>query len=130
MTDAPRFHFTKIRVADLDKEFAFYSAAFNRIEKYRVTTGEGVEALDEIIMTTPDGDEPSLVLLHYPNQPVPTPGSVVIGFSVADVDATTEAAARAGGTVVTAPHDMPEHGIRVAFVQDPEGHLVELFGRL
>jgi hypothetical protein len=32
---------------------------------------------------------------------------------------------RAGTTI----RDLPEHGLKVGFVADPEGHLIELFSR-
>ncbi|MDG2027761.1 MAG: hypothetical protein P8J50_11670 [Acidimicrobiales bacterium] len=31
-----------------------------------------------------------------------------------------------GGTIVDPAHDLPEHGVRVGFSADPEGHLLEL----
>lgn len=130
MGDAARFHFTKILVNDPDALLGFYSAVFGMKEKYRVAQGEGEGELREIIVTNAAGGDPTLVLLHYVNRPVPTPGETVIGYTVADLDATVRAAETAGGTVETPPKEMPEHGIVVAFVLDPEGHRLELFQRL
>jgi lactoylglutathione lyase len=130
MGDAARFHFTKILVNDPDALLSFYSAAFGMKEKYRVAQGEGGGALSEIIMTNAAGGDPTLVLLHYVNRPVPVPGETVIGYTVADLEATLHAVEAAGGTVEEPPKEMPEHGITVAFVLDPEGHRLELFQRL
>jgi lactoylglutathione lyase len=130
MAGSTRFRFTKIRVADVDEEFAFYSAVFGRVEKLRYTNPDGEIPVDEIIMTSPEGDEQSLVLLHHLGEPVPPPGSSVIGFLVDDVDATVERAVAAGGTLTTAPYDIPDMKIRVAFVEDPEGHTLELYANL
>jgi lactoylglutathione lyase len=130
MAGSTRFQFSKIRVADVDKEFAFYSAALGRVEKFRYTSPEGEIPVDEIIMTSVDGAEQSLVLLHYIGQPVPAPGSCVLGFLVDDVDAAVAATAAAGGRVTKEPFDMPDMKIRVAFVEDPEGHTVELYANL
>jgi lactoylglutathione lyase len=126
MTNDARFHFTKILVTDPDAQFAFYSSVLGMAEKYRVRHGEGDDALDEIIMTSAAGGDPTLVLLHYLNRPKPAPGEAVLGFSVPDLDATVRLAEAAGGTVAQPPRAMPEFGIRVAFVLDPEGHRLEL----
>ncbi|WP_217231542.1 VOC family protein [Streptomyces anulatus] len=121
-----RFHFTKILVSDPDAQFAFYSSVLGMAEKYRVRHGEGHDALDEIIMTSAGDGDPTLVLLHYVNRGKPTPGEAVLGFSVPDVDASTRQAEAEGGTVAQEPTDMPEFGIRVGFVLDPEGHRIEI----
>lgn len=121
------FTFTKLLVSDLEAQFAFYSAVFGRAEKYRVHTGEGEEELDEIITTSVDGSGPSLVLLHYLNKPAPRPGSTYVGFRTDDVESIVRAVEAAGGTVTRPPKEMPEFGIKVAFVADPEGHELEVF---
>jgi lactoylglutathione lyase len=129
MGDAARFHFTKILVDDPDALLAFYSAVLGMKEKYRVAQGEGDDELREIIMSNASGGDPTLVLLHYVNRPTPVPGEAVIGCTVSDLEATVRAAEAAGGTVAEPPKEMPEHGIAVAFVLDPEGHRLELFQR-
>jgi predicted enzyme related to lactoylglutathione lyase len=35
----------------------------------------------------------------------------------------------AGGTIVLAPVDLPDHGVKIAYVADPENHLLELLQR-
>ncbi|WP_187366168.1 VOC family protein [Trebonia kvetii] len=130
MAGTTRFQFTKIRVADVEKEYAFYSAALGRVERSRYAVEEGEGALEEILMTSTDGTEQTLVLLHYRHQPVPPTGSVVLGFLVTGIDDVVRRAEAAGGRVTTEPYDMPELNIRVAFVEDPEGHLVEFFERV
>ncbi|MGW9131907.1 VOC family protein [Streptomyces sp. NPDC055681] len=126
MSNDARFHFTKILVTDPEAQFAFYSSVLGMAEKYRVRNGEGDNALEEIIMTPAGGGDPTLVLLHYLNRPKPTPGEAVLGFSVPDLEATVRQAVAAGGTVAVPPKAMPEFGISVAFVLDPEGHRLEL----
>ena len=129
MSDA-RFAFTKILVDDLEGQFAFYSSLFGRVERTRYEFDDRDDPLREIIMTSPDGTEQSLVLLHYKNRPAPTPGSAVIGFEVRGLDELVHRAEAAGATVTERPKTMADIGIRVAFVQDPEGHVLELFERL
>jgi predicted enzyme related to lactoylglutathione lyase len=73
-----------------------------------------------------EGKGSSLILIRYPNLRVPAAGELVIGLGVEDVNASVDAAVTAGGTLVILPIDATEHGIRLAFVQDPEGHMLEL----
>ena len=127
MPDTARFAFTKILVNDLEAQFAFYSAVFGRVVRTRYEFDDRADPLAEIIMTSADGSEQSLVLLHYKNQPAPAPGSAVIGFQVTGIEDVVRRAEAAGGTVTEPPKAMPEIGIKVAFVHDPEGHVLELY---
>ena len=125
-----RFSFTKILVNDLDAQFAFYSTVFGRMEKTRYDFDDRADPLAEIIMTSTDGTEQSLFLWHYKNRPAPTPGSAVIGFEVSGIDDVVRRVHDAGGTVTEPPRSMTDIGIKVAFVRDPEGHVVEVFERV
>jgi len=51
---------------------------------------------------------------------------VIQGFITDDLEAFVERALTAGGAVVDAPWDSVEHGVKVAFVTDVEGHLIEV----
>lgn len=126
MTHDARFRFSKILVTDTEAQFAFYSAVLGMKEKYRFRHGEGDDALEEIIMTSAAGGDPTLVLLHYLNRPKPTPGEAVLGFNVPNLDDTVRRAVAAGGTLTEKPYEVPEFKIQVAFVLDPEGHRLEL----
>jgi len=122
------FSFTKLIVSDVDSLFAFYNRVFGLTELARVRQGEGEHELDEIIMTGAQGgySVPSLVIQRYPNRPVPAPGEATLGFIVEDVDATVNLAVAAGGAVYRAATVQPQHGIKVAFVHDSQGHLIEV----
>ncbi|SFT00011.1 VOC family protein [Saccharopolyspora flava] len=126
MLDSPRYGFTKIVVNDLDAEFAFYRAVLGRVERTRYE----FDTLAEILMTSPGGTDQSLGLLHFKGKPAPTPGSSVLGFQTADIEDTVRRAEEAGGTVTEPPKEIPEVGVKVAFVQDPEGHVLELVEQL
>lgn len=126
MPDSPRYGFTKIVVNDLQAEFAFYTDVLGRVERTRYD----FDTLAEILLTSPDGADQSLALLHYKGKPAPSPGSAVLGFHVTDVDGVVHRAEAAGGTVTAPVKEMSEVGIKVAFVQDPEGHVLELVERL
>ena len=49
--------------------------------------------------------------------------------TVADVDATFARLQALGGGARMTPHASPWPGVRMAYVADPEGNLIELFGR-
>jgi catechol 2,3-dioxygenase-like lactoylglutathione lyase family enzyme len=52
-----------------------------------------------------------------------------IAFDVADVDSTYAALIAAGASERMSPRPSPEPGVRMAYVADPEGNLVELLDR-
>jgi predicted enzyme related to lactoylglutathione lyase len=130
VADDARFTFTKILVDDLEAEAAFYSTVLGLVEKHRVAGGEGDGAYAESVMCCAHSDEPSLLLLKPLHRQVPTPGEVVLGFAVADVDEAVRATEASGGSVNSGPRSLPQHGLRIAQVKDPEGHLLELVQRL
>ncbi|MEV4019718.1 VOC family protein [Nonomuraea angiospora] len=126
MAVGQRFAFTKLLVADLEAEAAFYSAALGLVTQHRVTGGEGQAAYQEIILAAAGDDGPSLILLRRPHQEMPEPGETVLGFVVDDVEQVVREARAAGGVVRSGPTAVPQAGVRVAQVEDPEGHAVEL----
>ena len=52
-----------------------------------------------------------------------------VAFDVADLDAAYDRAVARGARPVMPPCASPEPGVRMAFVADPEGNLVELLHR-
>jgi lactoylglutathione lyase len=52
-----------------------------------------------------------------------------VAFAVADLDAAYDHAVARGARPVMPPCPAPEPGVRMAFVADPEGNLVELLDR-
>jgi len=127
----PRLSFMKIIVGDVDRVFDFYNRVLGVEQHIRVRTGEGYEELDEIV-SKPVGGEGgiSLAIKRFVNRPAPVPGELQVGFTVENVDATLAAALEMGGSVLKPAVDMPEHGVRVAFFKDLEGHTVEIVGAL
>jgi len=122
------FSFTKLIVSDVDSLFSFYNSVFGLVEKQRVIQGEGEHELDEIILTAEAGgySGATLVIQRFPNRPIPAPGEATLGFIVDNVDATVEAALAAGGSVYRAAHAQPQHGVKVAFIRDSDGHTIEI----
>lgn len=125
--DRPAISFFKIIVADVDRTFDFYHHVLGVEQNVRVRTGEGHDALDEIV-SKPVGDAgaPVLSIKRFLNRAAPPPGELQIGFIVPDVDRALADAVAAGGAVLKPAKDMPEHGVRVAFIHDIEGHAIEL----
>src|SRR6266704_1976661 len=52
-----------------------------------------------------------------------------VAFAVADLDAAYDRAVARGARPVMPPCPAPEPGVRMAFVADPEGNLIELLQR-
>jgi lactoylglutathione lyase len=52
-----------------------------------------------------------------------------VAFDVPDVDAAYDALLAAGATDRLSPRPSPEPGVRMAYVADPEGNLIELLDR-
>lgn len=122
------FAFTKIIVADLDASEQFYSQTLGLSRVTYIEFGEGVGHLQEVVLAMPNGsaDAAQLNLIHFPNKPMPAPGATVIGFMVADVDATVAAMTGAGGSVTVPALEMAEHRLKLAYVTDIDGHIIEI----
>ena len=125
------FKFTKIIVTDVDRLFAFYRDTFGMTQIARIRQGEGKDELDEIVMGSAGSARGanaghSLVIQRYPNRPIPACGEMTLGFIVADIDQAIKVAVAAGATIDRPVWAEAEHGIHVAFIKDPDGHLIEV----
>ena len=120
------FSFTKLVVADLEASAAFYTDVFGLQEQYRVKAAIGGRAVEEILFepTAPGGA--MFVLLHFADTPGAVAGSVLAGFVTDEIDDVFARAVAAGATVIDPVHEAPEHGVRVGFLADPDGHLLEV----
>lgn len=126
------FAFTKIIVADLDASEQFYIQALGLSRVTYIEFGEGIGRLQEVVLAVPNDTSGGahLQLIHYPNKPVPAPGETVIGFMVDNVDATVAAMTGAGARVTVPVMDMPDHRLKLAYVTDLDGHIIELLQAL
>ncbi len=135
MTD-PRFDHAGLNVADLAAAESWYVEAF----AFRRQLAIRLEAIDlDIVMLVNDhGDR--LELLSRPGsapglragspaEAVLTQGYGHMAFDVLGVDATYERLLGLGARPVMPPQPSPERKVRMAFVLDPEGNLVELLDR-
>jgi lactoylglutathione lyase len=132
-----RFDHVGLTVADLAAEASWFCDVFGLVRELAVR----VEALDlSIEMLIHPGHGYRLELLHRPGstargKPV-TPAEAAlregyghVAFDVTDLDAAYERAVARGARPVMPPGPSPEAGVRMAFVADPEGNLVELLHR-
>jgi len=126
-----------LNVADLASAEAWYARAFG-YERDMTARIDAVE-LDIVMLVHPErGDR--LELLHRPGSrpglraddppaAVLTEGFGHIAFDVPGVDAAFDRLVGLGARPVMEPRPSPEPGVRMAFVADPEGNLVELLDR-
>jgi lactoylglutathione lyase len=123
---ATMFSFTKLLVDDLEKTASFYKSVCGLVETGRVDAVIGGRKISEILFAAAYQGAPTFVLLKFLDAPKPTNDEVILGFITDDVVAFIERAVAAGGTVVDQPWDNVEHGVKVGFVTDVEGHLIEV----
>lgn len=128
MSNETFFGFTKIVVEDLDRIAAFYEQTMGFRQLQRVHDSVAGEPIEEIILVKGEGygQGVPLIVWKWPSRSAPTESDAILGFQTDDLDALVERIVTAGGAIVDAPHDKPEHGVRVAFAKDPDGRLLEL----
>jgi len=126
------FSLAKIQVADIEAAERSYVEALGLEVVARVTQGEGPSLMFERILAVTGAapNTPSFILISYPNLPCPAAGEATIGFMVEALETSVERAVAAGATVEVAPMDVPEFGLRLAFLLDPQGHRIELLQTL
>jgi len=125
-------HATKLVVNDLAAAEAFYVAIGLKMVRRNLGGEAEVRQDQSWLSATGDASAHLLILsqfLEFPAQPRPVyPNEFWLAMQVADVSATEAAVKAAGGAVVRAGQDRPEHGVRAAVVSDPEGHVIEIVG--
>lgn len=125
-----------LNVADLHAMTAWYAAAFGLEVEFEF-------ALDQLdfrgaMLRSPEGWR--IELLHRdgnvaglqatsPVEAALTRGFGHLALDVPDVDSAYDKLLAAGATDRMSPRPSPEPGVRMAYVADPEGNLVELLDR-
>lgn len=121
--------FTKLVVDDLDRMAAFYCSVFDLHQTGRLKLEQGAigEPIEEIFLCpSPDDRYGAFVLFKFLQRPAPRDNETILGFQTSDLKLLLERATRLGGGLAAPIKEMPELGVRVAMVRDPEGHLCEL----
>ncbi len=118
--------FTKLVVDDLDTLVSFYEELCGLQRLQRIQDEIAGEPIDEIICTSQSGA--SLIFLRWVERAAPAAGTeVIVGVTTSDIAACFERAVAAGGRVRAEPAaNASAGGIVVGFLEDPEGHLLEV----
>ncbi|WP_256300052.1 VOC family protein [Haloarchaeobius salinus] len=107
-----------IRVSNLDDSLAFYRDVFGYepVERF--------EESDAVSDTFVGVDDQAVIQLVEADGPVEPSDGGHLGLSVEDVDAAV--AELPADRVTRGPETIEELDIRIAFVTDPDGHVLEL----
>lgn len=125
-----------LTVGDLDAMTAWYGKALDLAVEFEFAL-DGVDFRGAMLLS-PEGHR--IELLHRagnavglqaatPVEAALTRGFGHVAFDVPDVDATYDDLIAAGATGRMSPRPSPEPGVRMAYVADPEGNLIELLDR-
>ena len=115
-----------IVVRDLEAAQRFYESALGMKETNRVRVD--TLKMDEVILTPPGGGA-ALVLMRYDDGRSHVEVGQKLVFTVPSPAAVADAAVEAGGSVLFPPTHMPDFGATIAFLQDPDGHSIEVLDR-
>jgi len=137
MAETARLDHVGLAVADLAAAASWFCDVFGLVPELTLR----VEAIDlSIEMLVHPAHGYRIELLHRPGcaadgKPA-TPAEAAlrqgyghVAFDVPDLDGAYRRAVARGAREVMAPCPSPEPGVRMAFVADPEGNLVELLKR-
>lgn len=119
------YMFAKTFVADLAAMARFYEAVLGLIPFARHQDMMLGRPISEIMYQASYPGGPAFTMISYTDGNPPPPGEAVQGFVATDLAATCERAIAHGGTVPQPIREVPEYGIKVAFILDPEGHVIE-----
>jgi lactoylglutathione lyase len=137
MPESRRLDHVGLNVADLEAAERWYTEAFGYVRDLALRI-DALE-LDIVMLIHPErGDR--FELLHRPGstpglradsppEAVLTEGFGHICFDVGGVDAHFDRLVALGARPVMPPRPSPEPNVRMAFVADPEGNLLELLDR-
>lgn len=117
---------TGIVVRDLEVAQRFYESVLGMKEANRVRVD--MLGMDEVILSPP-GAGASLVLMRYDDGRAHVEVGQKLVFTVPSPEAVASAAVEAGGSVLFPATHMPDFGATIAFVQDPDGHAIEVLDR-
>lgn len=120
------FGFTKLVVHDLEGTAAFYKDVAGLVEMGRVQDAVGDRQIDEILFNATGEGGATFVLFKFLDRDAPAREEVILGFQTNDLESFIERTQKAGGSIVQPIEVKEAHGVKVAFVTDPEGHLIEV----
>lgn len=130
-----QLHHVALSVADLDRAIDWYGAALDlhptvraalpgfRLAMLEAPSGMRIEVFEaDGASRTTDSSTPGTVMRHH--------GYTHLALDVDDLAGVHDRLVAIGASSVWDPRPSPEPGKAMAFVQDPEGNLIELIGPL
>ena len=118
--------FTKLIVEDLDKSAAFYEAVCGLVEEGRADEHIAGRPITEIYFKSDPPGTGTFTLTKFRDVVRPAVQAVILGFIADDIDAFVSRALNAGAEIFEAVQSQPAHGVKVAFLYDPEGNIIEV----
>ena len=123
-----KFAYTILYVADVEKAITFYEQAFGFKRKFvapgdeygELTTGETTLSFAAVQLA-----KKNLPAGFVESNAAGKPFGIEIAFATENVEATVNAAVKAGAVIVEKAQAKP-WGQTVAYVRDPEGFLIEI----
>src|ERR1700744_5791673 len=128
-----KLHHAGISVPDLDRALAWYCGALGLRPGFRFEVAPA--GLRGAFALGPDGSGGELLEQSGagpgPRRADPPAANALHGvnhvcFQVEDLDTTYRRLVGKGAVAVGAPRDSPEPGVRMAYLTDPDGNLIEL----
>lgn len=125
-----KFSNVRLLVKDYEKCFKFYTEKLGLEAAYNIEgcygsfkVAEGIEGLaiftsDFMAPVVGNGDK---------KQPTDCRDKIMVSFEVDSVDETFQTLSVKGVEFINQPADMPDWGMRVVYLRDPEENLIELF---
>ena len=126
MSKLAHFGFTKLVVQDLEAMSSFYKNVAGLVELARYQDVVMERRIDEILFDGTGQGDPTFILFKLLDRDAPAREEVILGFQTPDVVAFVERVKANGGAVVADVETRAKYGVKVAFVTDPESHLIQV----
>ena len=124
------FTHTSIRTSDMDRSIAFYTRFFGlKLLRRRAIPQNRAEIA---FLQDPEGKGSQLELTFYQDQKTFSQADYEdrvfdhLAFLIPDMDATIALMRREHVTITDEPYRLSPTGSRIAFIEDPDGVLIEL----
>lgn len=125
-----KFSNVRLLVKDYEKCFKFYTEKLGLEAAFNIEGCYGsfkvAEDMEGLAIFTSDLMAP-VVGNADKNQPTNCREKMMVSFEVDSVDETFKTLSVKGVKFINQPTDMPDWGMRVVYLRDPEENLIELF---
>ena len=118
--------FTKLIVDDADSVASFYEQVCGLIEEGRSEDQIGGRPILEVYFKSDPPGTGTFTLTKFLDAPKQPSQDIILGFLTGDIEGFVERALGAGAQVVESVHERADHGVKVAFLKDIEGNLIEV----